>query len=63
MYPYYILELRNTKLHLLHVYLGVQPKIETVTENEVCKIVGHCYCSLQALSQYILFNARKLCHM
>jgi len=28
MCPYYILKFRNTKSHLLEVFLGVSPKIE-----------------------------------
>jgi len=51
--PNYILELRNTKPHLLQVYLGGWAKIETVIENHVCLIVVHCYYSFQALSKYI----------
>ena len=35
MCPYYILEFRNTKLHLLQVYLGAWVKI-VVIENHVC---------------------------
>jgi len=42
----YILEFRNTKSY----YLGKWAKIETVIENHVCSIVGHCYYSFQALS-------------
>jgi len=36
MCPNYILEFRNTKLHLLQVYLGVWAMIETVFDNHVC---------------------------
>ena len=32
-------------------YLGAWAKIETVIENPVCQIVGHCYYRFQALSQ------------
>ena len=32
----YILEIRNTKTHLLKVYLGSLAKIETVIESHVC---------------------------
>jgi len=32
--PYYILEFRNTKSHLLQVYLDAWAKIETVIENQ-----------------------------
>ena len=32
----YILEFRNTKSHLLQVYLGAWVKIEIVIENHVC---------------------------
>jgi len=53
MFPNYILEFRNTK-----VYLGWWVKIQIVIENHVCSIVVHCYHSSQAISWYILFNAR-----
>ena len=33
---YYILEFRNTKSHLVHVYLGAWVKIGIVIENHVC---------------------------
>jgi len=36
MCPYYILEFRNTTLHLLQVYLGAWAKIGTVIKNHVC---------------------------
>jgi len=36
MCPNYILEFRNTKAHLLKVYLGPWVKIEIVMEKHVC---------------------------
>jgi len=33
---YYILEFRNTKSHVLQVYIGAWAKIETVIENHNC---------------------------
>ena len=57
---YYILEFKSTNLHLWQVELGAYAKIEIVIDNQVCSIVGHCYYSFQALSYYILFNARQL---
>ena len=35
MCPNYILEFRNTKSHLLHVYLGECVNIEIVIENHI----------------------------
>ena len=34
--PNYILKIRNTKSHLLQVYLGAWVKIEIVIKNRVC---------------------------
>jgi len=34
------IELRNTKSHLLQVYLGAWAKIETVIEAHVCSLVS-----------------------
>ena len=36
MCPNYILEFRNTKSHILQVYLGAWVKLEIVIENHVC---------------------------
>ena len=36
MCPNYIIELRNTKSHILQVYLGAWVKLEIVIENHVC---------------------------
>ena len=51
----YILEFRNTQSHLFQIHQWV--KIEIVFENHACKIVGHFYFLIQALSKYILVNA------
>ena len=45
MCPNYIHEFKNTKSHLLQVYLDEWVKIEIVIENHACQIVGHCYYS------------------
>jgi len=36
VYPYYILDFRNTKSHLFHVYLGECAMIEIIVETHVC---------------------------
>ena len=36
MCPNYILKFRNTKSHILQVYLGAWVKLEIVIENHVC---------------------------
>ena len=52
----YILGFRNTKSHLLQVYLGAWVKIEIVIEHHVHYTVGHCYNSFQALFKYKMFS-------
>ena len=50
---YYIHEFRNTKAHLLQVYLGARVDIEIVIELHACSIERYCYNSFLALSWYI----------